>query len=364
MMSVSDFGSRRYGGLRLHRVAEDARFLRSGGAGRGTVPADVDVAVRLEVRMEGDVVGDAVVVEQFFGIAGVRIVLHAPDGRRRVGRTLGDEQQTIAAGLVGDGDGEVDREVRIDALDAIGRRRLGRADDARGRQRRHAVRCRAVWPCFSPGNRRNAAWRSPRGGGNRDAAAISAERRWTAPVPRNRRSNRSGTGRTSSVRRRRAGRRCAGNRVQGMRPSTDQPWSLSCQLLSVPRSWTLASMWKVAVALEALIAAGAAARQEHVHDRPGGVDLELVIARLVVGRLEEQLEDVVVPRLPVVLLDVGVEIGVLHVGEEIEIFAVPQQPGLRRRAWRRGPCRPARADRSCRWPGRASRRPRRPCRRS
>ena len=32
--------------------------------------------------------------------------------------------------------------------------------------------------------------------------------------------------------------------VHGMRPSTDQPRSTSSRLLSVPRSFTFASMWK------------------------------------------------------------------------------------------------------------------------
>ena len=82
---------------------------------------------------------------------------------------------------------------------------------------------------------------------------------------------------------------------------------------------------EIAVVLEALEAAGAAARQEHIEDRAGRVDLEFVVARLVVGGLEEQLEDVVVPEHAVVFLDVGVEVGVLHVGEEIEIFAIPEQ---------------------------------------
>ena len=86
------------------------------------------------------------------------------------------------------------------------------------------------------------------------------------------------------------------------------------------------------VTLEAPIAAGPAARNEHVEDRPGGIDLELVIARLVVGGFEEQLEDVVLPRQAVVFLFDGEEVGILHIGQEVDVLAVPEQLRLGGRA--------------------------------
>ena len=77
--------------------------------------------------------------------------------------------------------------------------------------------------------------------------------------------------------------------------------------------------------LEALEAAGVAARKEAIEHGAGRVHLELVIARLVVGRLEEQFKDIVKPEKTVVFFDSGVEIGVLHVGQKIEIFAIPEE---------------------------------------
>src|SRR5579884_330111 len=74
----------------------------------------------------------------------------------------------------------------------------------------------------------------------------------------------------------------------------------------------------------------------YFHDGAGRVDLELVITRLVRGRLEEQLENIIVPDLPIVLLRVSVQVAVLHVGKEINIFAVPQEACLRRRPRRPG----------------------------
>src|SRR5207245_9458039 len=62
--------------------------------------------------------------------------------------------------------------------------------------------------------------------------------------------------------------------------------------------------------------------------RIGHVHLKLVIAELIRRRLEEQLEDVVIPAHAVVLAHVGIEVGVFHFGSEVEILVVPQQPRL------------------------------------
>ncbi len=82
---------------------------------------------------------------------------------------------------------------------------------------------------------------------------------------------------------------------------------------------------EIAVGLEAFVSAGAAARQEHVEGGAGRVDLELIIARLVEGRLEEQLDNVIVPGHAVMFFDVGIKVRVVHLGKEIQVFAVPEQ---------------------------------------
>src|SRR6185437_15434803 len=46
---------------------------------------------------------------------------------------------------------------------------------------------------------------------------------------------------------------------------------------------------EIAILFEALITTSPATRQEHIHDRTGWVDLELVITRFVAGRFEEKL---------------------------------------------------------------------------
>ncbi len=86
---------------------------------------------------------------------------------------------------------------------------------------------------------------------------------------------------------------------------------------------------KIAVGLVTLEIADASLRDEHVELRAKRVDLKLVIARPLIARLEEQLEDIVVPGVAVVLADFRDEIVVLQFGEEVQILAVPQQPRAR-----------------------------------
>ena len=63
---------------------------------------------------------------------------------------------------------------------------------------------------------------------------------------------------------------------------------------------------------------------EAVELRVLGVDLKLVIRRLLGRGLEEDLEDVVVPDLAVVFGDVGVEVGVVEVGAYIKVLTIPE----------------------------------------
>ena len=55
----------------------------------------------------------------------------------------------------------------------------------------------------------------------------------------------------------------------------------------------------------------------------GGVDLKLVVGRFVLVRTKEQLEDIVEPSPPVMLDDIGEQIVIFQVGEEIKMRAVP-----------------------------------------
>src|SRR5262249_35915107 len=57
---------------------------------------------------------------------------------------------------------------------------------------------------------------------------------------------------------------------------------------------------------EAHVSAGAPRRQEQLQRRPRGVDLELVVRKLLRVGLQKDLEDIIEPRHPVALGDVGV----------------------------------------------------------
>ena len=84
---------------------------------------------------------------------------------------------------------------------------------------------------------------------------------------------------------------------------------------------------EVVAGLESLVSVALALRQEHVEDGAGGVEFELVVAALVGGGLEEQLEGVVLPQPAVVLGDLRVQVDVVHVGHDVQILAVPQEAG-------------------------------------
>src|SRR5262249_51178675 len=77
---------------------------------------------------------------------------------------------------------------------------------------------------------------------------------------------------------------------------------------------------EVGVVSEAVVASTAAAGEEEFEGGARGVDLELVVAGLAGRGLEEELEDVVLPKLAVVLLDGSEEVAVLHLGQEIEVL--------------------------------------------
>ena len=96
----------------------------------------------------------------------------------------------------------------------------------------------------------------------------------------------------------------------------------------------------------------APARQEHVEDGAGGIHLEFEVARLVLRRLEEQLEDVVVPGPPVVLRHIREQVAVLHLRQEVEVLAVPQQAGARGCPRRALPGHDEAVDDRSRFPGR------------
>src|SRR5205807_10129053 len=72
---------------------------------------------------------------------------------------------------------------------------------------------------------------------------------------------------------------------------------------------------KLALIFESRNGAGAARRQKHVELCIGCVDLEFVVAGFVGGGFKEQLEDVIIPSLAVVLLDIREDVGVLHLRE-------------------------------------------------
>jgi hypothetical protein len=87
------------------------------------------------------------------------------------------------------------------------------------------------------------------------------------------------------------------------------------------------------VALQAGKISEAALREVNIQDGIARIELELVVTGKPGGWLEEKFEDVVEPKIGVVLGFLRKKVSVLHLGEEVEVVPVPAKLGLGRREW-------------------------------
>ena len=305
----------------VHRVARHERLLRR--RRQRPVAPDVEVPVLHVVRMERHAVGDSVDLEELLGLLDAGRVLDPQNAARAAPRKgLVDEEQRIGPGFACHGDRAGDFEVGKRRADPEGERRVGRADDARRRQRRAPV----------------------------DRRPLEAQRRIVLVLVE------------AGLRQRRAGGELGAFEVRGVVVAAEREGPLFVDLGPASRADEVAPgeaalhgpalvlilpvveravelhgglEVEVGVVAEAVEAAAAATGEEELEGGAGGVDLELVVSRLPGGGLEEELEDVVFPELAVVFLDRGEEVAVLHLRQEVEVLAIPEQ--LRGRAGLRGP---------------------------
>jgi hypothetical protein len=87
------------------------------------------------------------------------------------------------------------------------------------------------------------------------------------------------------------------------------------------------------VSLQAGKITEAALREVNIQDDVARIELELVVTGKPGGWLKEKFENVVEPKIGVMLGFLRKKVSVLHLGEEVEVVPVPAKLGLGRREW-------------------------------
>ena len=315
--------------LAVDHVAGDPRslaaVLRHAAVGAlQAIGADVNEAVLRELRVKRDRVvhGRVVGRDEHLRLVHPLVFPHPHDGGRPVGPGLRHIDQPVAAGLVGHGDRARHRRLRKGPGRRVGQRRLGRTGHLRGRHG-HDLRD-AV------------------GLGNGGLRSLEHDRPIVLVAMEVPLGERRAGGELGLV---------AGDVVivaaEGKPPFVARlgpaagvhearPWDLH---LDRPAFVAVGPHVERAAELHGRLDPEVVQLLEPAHESPPGdeavelrvegVHLQFVIRRLVYRRLQKHLEDVVVPDLAVVLGDVGVEVGVVEVGADIEILAIPEdlRPG-------------------------------------
>ena len=308
--------------LRLHRVAGDEAHLPRIPPAAPAAPPDVHEAVLGELRMEGEVRGRAAGRSREHGhsLGRLRLRDHL-EFRSAIGLRLRDDQQSVAAGNVLRLNGEVGS-IRGDrSHDFVRRRRIGEADHRRTRDplallaalhaRPHERERRIVLGLMEE---RTLRLRDRRDAGEFRflpvlVVVVAAE--VEAPLF-------AGLGPT-------AGAEEIGPRDAALhRPTLVHVVAL----VQGAAEFHLRVDVEVAELLLLVEVRDLALGHEAIELRAGGVHLKFEVPRLRAIRMKEEFEDVVVPGVAVVFCHVREEVRVLHLGEEVEVLAVPEQLGF------------------------------------
>ena len=114
--------------------------------------AEIEITIPLEARVKRDAIGHAVDRQQRLCRVDIRVIPEAKETRRST-RFVKDGEQPIAARLLNDCHRIVQLELRINAPDAVGKRRVRRTDHPGGGERNAPIDSERLLSGARPGRR-------------------------------------------------------------------------------------------------------------------------------------------------------------------------------------------------------------------